>query len=146
MPFGRTPAPEPAPAEAPPAPGPAPAYLLPREPARRLAVLTCMDSRLEPLRDLGLERGDAMVLRNAGAQVSDDMERSLRFVHDKLGVNEVWIVGHSDCAAHDGLDSLVTGELRRGLVRLRSALPGVSVHLRFYDLASGVARPVEPPG
>ncbi len=146
-PFGRTTEPEPEPASAQPAPGAAPvAAELPREPARRLAVLTCMDSRLDPLHDLGLARGDAMVLRNAGAQVSDDVERSLRFVHDTLGVDEVWIVGHSDCAAHGGLDTAALSELRRGVVRLRSVLPGVSVRLRFYDFATGAARPVEPPG
>ena len=106
-PFGRTtepppqpsPSPRPRPSRAAPDPGPAAAYL-PREPARRLAVVTCMDSRLDPLRDLGLARGDAMVLRNAGATVSDDVERSLRVAHERLGVREVWLVGHSDCVAH----------------------------------------------
>ena len=57
-----------------PPPAPAtPASALAREPARRLAVITCMDSRVDPLRDLGLARGDAMILRNAGAQASDDV-------------------------------------------------------------------------
>jgi uncharacterized protein YjiS (DUF1127 family) len=133
------------PADPPPEPRSA-AASLPRTPARRLAVLTCMDSRLDPLRDLGLERGDAMVMRNAGAQVSDDMERSLRFVADTLGVEEIWIVGHSDCAAHGGVDSDAQNELRRGMVRLRGVLPGVSVRLRFYDLETGAVRPVEGPG
>ena len=109
-------------------------------------MLTCMDSRVDPLGDLGLALGDAMVLRNAGAQVSDDMERSLRFVHDKLGVDEVWIVGHSDCAAHDGLETAVMSELRRGMVRLQSVLPGVTVRLRFFDFATGAVREVEPQG
>src|SRR4051794_35805549 len=98
VPFGPTNLPEPAeplaPAPAAPAVG-----SLPREPARRLAVLTCMDSRVDPIRDLGLARGDAMILRNAGAQVSDDVERSLRLAQ-KLGVNEIWLMAHSDCAAH----------------------------------------------
>jgi carbonic anhydrase len=79
---------------------------LPREPARRLPVITCMDSRLDPLRDLGLARGDAMVLRNAGAAVSDDVERSLRLAHENLGVGEAWIVAHSDCAAQGGVDAV----------------------------------------
>jgi carbonic anhydrase len=119
---------------------------LPREPARRLAVITCMDSRLDPLRDLGLARGDAMVLRNAGAQVSDDMERSVRLVHENLGVNEVWIVGHSDCAAQGGDDGAAIAELRRGATRQRSVIPGVSVRLMFYDFASGSAAEVAPAG
>jgi carbonic anhydrase len=149
-PFGRTtePPPEPAPAAEPPsAPesGSSAAHL-PREPARRLAVVTCMDSRLDPLRDLGLVRGDAMVLRNAGATVSGDVERSLRFAHENLGVREAWLVAHSDCAAHGGADAAAVAELRRGYARLRSALPGVSVRLLFCDFAAGSAVPVEPPG
>ena len=103
-PFGRPDeppdaGPEPQAGAAAPSPGPDAAYL-PREPARRLAVVACMDSRVDPLTDLGLARGDAMVLRNAGAQVSDDVERSLRLVTEKLGVTEVWLVAHSDCVAH----------------------------------------------
>jgi hypothetical protein len=151
-PFGRTTEPPPEPPEAaaeaaPAAPdaGPAAAYL-PRVPARRLAVVTCMDSRLDPLADLGLARGDALVLRNAGATVSDDVERSLRVAHARLGVREVWLVGHSDCVAHEMADAAVEAELRRGIARVGSALAGVSVRALFYDLASGAARPVEPRG
>jgi carbonic anhydrase len=102
-----------------------------------------MDSRVDPLRDLGLARGDAMVLRNAGAQASDDVERSLRFAHENLGVTEVWLVGHSDCVAHGGIDDAAIGELRRGATRLRSVLPGVSVQVLFLDFARGAAVPVE---
>jgi len=119
---------------------------LPREPARRLAVLTCMDSRLDPLHDLGLRRGDAMVLRNAGAQVSDDVERSLRLAHQNLGVRDVWLVAHSDCAAQGGDDEVAVAELRRGMTRLRGVLPGVSVRLLFYDFAAGAAVAVPPAG
>jgi carbonic anhydrase len=153
-PFGRTteqPEPPEPPAEAEPEapeapePGPAAAYL-PREPARRLEVVTCMGSRLDPLRDLGLERGDAMVLRNAGVTVSDDVERSLRLAHDNLGVREAWLVGHSDCAAQGGVDAVAIDELRRGAVRLRGVIPGLSVRLLFYDFAAGAALPVEPRG
>ena len=148
-PFGRTTEPPPEPREpvaaAAPEPEPSAVYLR-REPARRLAVVTCMDSRLDPLRDLGLERGDAMVLRNAGATVSDDVERSLRLVHDKLGVREAWLVGHSDCVAQGGVDAVAIDELRRGMVRLRSVIPGLTVRLLFYDFAAGAAVPVEPRG
>jgi carbonic anhydrase len=151
-PFGRTTVPEPAesaePAEpVPPAPAPAaPAASLPREPRRRLAVLTCMDSRVDPLRDLGLARGDAMVVRNAGAQVSDDVERSLRLAQQNLGVSEVWLMAHSDCVAHGGSDEAALAELRRGAARLRGVLPGISVRVLFYDFATGSAVPAEPPG
>jgi carbonic anhydrase len=120
------------------------AAYLPRKPARRLAVVTCMDSRLDPLSDLGLARGDAMVLRNAGATVSDDVERSLRVAQERAGIQEVWLVGHSDCVAHGMADDVVEDELRRGITRVRGVLPGLSVRALFYDFASGDARPVEP--
>jgi carbonic anhydrase len=144
-PFGRTTEPPPEPERDAPASVPAAAQLG-REPARRLAVVTCMDSRLDPLRDLGLARGDAMVLRNAGATVSDDVERSLRLVHERLGVVEAWLVAHSDCVAHGGVDAAAQDELHRGATRLRSVLPGISVRLWFYDFAAGAAVPVEPRG
>jgi carbonic anhydrase len=149
-PFGRPTEPEPAAveparAERPRAEAPQTASL-PREPARALAVLTCMDSRIDPLRDLGLARGDAMILRNAGAQVSDDVERSLRMAQQNLGVREVWLMAHSDCAAHGGSDDAAVAELRRGARRLHGVLPGISVRVLFYDFATGAAAPVEPPG
>jgi Carbonic anhydrase len=145
-PFGRTTEPEAVPAEPPPpAAEPAPAGIaLPREPARRLAVLTCMDSRVDPIRDLGLARGDAMILRNAGAQVSDDVERSLRLAMENLGVREVWLMAHSDCAAHGGHDDIAQTELRRGADRLSRVLPGITLRLLFFDFATRSVAPVEP--
>jgi carbonic anhydrase len=146
-PFGRTTPSDPSEAEAaPPAPRPEAAIALPAEPARRLAVVTCMDSRVDPIRDLGLRRGDAMILRNAGAQVSDDVERSLRLAQANLGVRDVWLMAHSQCAAHGGSDDAALAELRRGAGRLRGVLPGISVRLLFLDFATGSAVPVEPPG
>jgi carbonic anhydrase len=136
---------EPARVEAPRAEAPR-AASLPREPGRALAVLTCMDSRVDPLRDLRLARGDAMILRNAGAQVSDDVERSLRLAQQNLGVSEVWLMAHSDCVAHGGSDDAAVAELRRGAARLRGVLPGISLRVLFYDFATGAAAPVEPPG
>jgi carbonic anhydrase len=117
---------------------------LPRRPARRLAVITCMDSRLDPLRDLGLARGDAMVLRNAGAHVSEDVVRSLRLAHDSFGIDEVWLVAHSDCAAHGGSDSAARDELRRGVPRVLAAIPGARPRLLFFDFATATAVPVDP--
>jgi carbonic anhydrase len=100
-----------------------------------------MDSRLDPLRDLGLDRGDAMVLRNGGATLSDDMERSLRIAHENLGVAELWLVGHTDCAAHGGDMEAVRGALRDGERRIGAALPGFKVRTLVYDLATGRAEP-----
>src|SRR6185437_3181495 len=65
--------------------------------ARGLAIVTCMDSRLEPLAILGLAKGDAKILRNAGARVTDDVLRTLILAVHLLGVNRVMIVAHTDC-------------------------------------------------
>src|SRR5215471_12628870 len=69
--------------------------LTPR-PARRLAVLTCMDTRLS-IRTLGLKTGDAHIIRNAGGIVTDDAMRSLLVSHYLLGTEEFMIINHTDC-------------------------------------------------
>jgi len=66
--------------------------------ARGLAVVTCIDSRIEPLRMLGLVIGDAKIIRNAGARVTDDALRSLILATNLLGVNRICVVQHTDCA------------------------------------------------
>jgi carbonic anhydrase len=66
-------------------------------PARRFAVLTCMDARIDPARALGLEEGDAHVIRNAGGIASDDAVRSLVISHHLLGTQEAFVIGHTDC-------------------------------------------------
>ena len=66
-------------------------------PARGLAVVTCMDSRIEPLQALGLGLGDAKVIRNAGGRVTDDALRSLVVATHLLGVHRVLVVEHTDC-------------------------------------------------
>lgn len=77
--------------------GGAPADLEAR-PAMRLAALTCMDSRVDPVRVLGLEPGDANVMRNAGARVTEDVLRSLVVAHHLLGVTRFMVIGHTRCA------------------------------------------------
>ena len=69
--------------------------LTPR-PARKLAVLTCMDTRLS-IRTLGLKTGDAHIIRNAGGIVTDDTLRSLLVSHYLLGTEEFMIINHTDC-------------------------------------------------
>jgi carbonic anhydrase len=64
---------------------------------RGLAVLTCMDSRIDPLRMLGLAPGDAKILRNAGARVTDDVLRTLVLASYLLGVDRVMVVPHTGC-------------------------------------------------
>jgi len=66
--------------------------------ARGLAVLTCIDSRIDPLAMLGLRAGDAKILRNAGARVTDDALRSLVLATNLLAVTRVCVVQHTDCA------------------------------------------------
>ncbi len=66
-------------------------------PARRVAVVTCMDARLHPERFLGHELGDAHVVRNAGGRVSDDAIRSLVISQRLLGTEEVVVIHHTDC-------------------------------------------------
>lgn len=66
--------------------------------AKGLAVLTCIDSRIDPLAMLGLRPGDAKILRNAGARVTDDALRSLVLATNLLGVTRVCVVHHTDCA------------------------------------------------
>jgi len=70
---------------------------LPMPPGRRFAVVTCMDARLDPAKFLGLEEGDAHVIRNAGGIVNDETLRSLLISHHLLGTQEALVIGHSDC-------------------------------------------------
>jgi carbonic anhydrase len=75
-------------------------------PARRFAILTCMDARLDPAKYAGLAEGDAHVIRNAGGRASDDAIRSLVISHKLLGTLEWFVVHHSDCGM-----LLFTGEI-----------------------------------
>jgi len=70
---------------------------LPMPPGRQFAVVTCMDARIKTGGALGLEEGDAHVIRNAGGLVSDDALRSLVISHTLLGTQEAIVIGHTDC-------------------------------------------------
>jgi carbonic anhydrase len=70
---------------------------LPLPPAKKLAVVACMDARLNPYAILGLEEGDAHVIRNAGGVVTDDEIRSLAISQRLLGTEEVILIHHTDC-------------------------------------------------
>jgi carbonic anhydrase len=80
-------------------------------PARRFAILTCMDARLDPAKYAGLSEGDAHVIRNAGGRASDDAIRSLVISHKLLGTNEWFVIHHSNCGM-----ALFTDEIIRGLL------------------------------
>jgi carbonic anhydrase len=70
---------------------------LPLPPAKKIAVLACMDARLAPYKLLGLEEGDAHVIRNAGGVVTDDEIRSLAISQRLLGTEEIVLIHHTDC-------------------------------------------------
>jgi carbonic anhydrase len=141
-PFGPSrregPAAEPAPPAAAAEPAPS------REPARQLAVLTCMDCRIDPLRAFGLQVGDAVVLRNAGGQWSDDVARGLRLSLG-LGVTRVHVVAHTDCAAFGGDDQAAEAGARRTATRIRAAIPELQVEAAVLDVGSGLSRPAGAP-
>lgn len=100
-------------------------------PARRFAILTCMDARLDPAKYAGLAEGDAHVIRNAGARASDDAIRSLVISYKLLGTKEWFVIHHSDC----GME-FFTDEVMRGLLSssLETAALGDS---GFYDVGTG---------
>jgi carbonic anhydrase len=70
---------------------------LPMPPGRRLAIVTCMDARLDPAKFCGLDEGDAHVIRNAGGLVTEDALRSLIISHWLLGTQEFVVIAHTDC-------------------------------------------------
>ncbi len=87
---------------------------IPARAAKEFALVTCMDSRIEPLAMLGLVPGDAKILRNAGARVTPDVLRSLILATNFLGVNRIAIMQHTTCALADRSDADVRAELPPG--------------------------------
>jgi len=106
-------------------------------PARRMAVVCCMDARVDPLPALGLKLGDAHVIRNAGAVATDDVLRSLASSRELADTSAVVLLAHSDCRAHGGDDDDARATVRDGIARVREALPGVEVSGAFYDVGTG---------
>lgn len=103
-------------------------------PRRRVAVLTCMDARLDPARFLGLEEGDAHVIRNAGGRADQDALRSLIISQQLLGTNEVVVIHHSDC----GMLTVNNDDLRARLAERFGAPVDHIDFLPFDDLAQSV--------
>jgi carbonic anhydrase len=83
---------------------------LPAPPERKIAVVTCMDARLDPAKFLGLEEGDAHVIRNAGGRAADAI-RSLVISQQLLGTREIAVIHHTDC----GMLSFTEEQLHRKL-------------------------------
>jgi carbonic anhydrase len=107
---------------------------LPMPPARHVAVLTCMDARLHPASFLGLELGDAHVIRNAGGRASDDAIRSLAISQQLLGTKEVVVIHHTDC----GMLTFSNEDLRKKLKQELNADAENIDFLPFKDLEQSV--------
>lgn len=84
-------------------------------PARRFAVLTCMDARLDPAKFAGLSEGDAHVIRNAGGRASDDAIRSLVISYKLLGTREWFVIHHTNCGMETFSDETIRGLLGNSL-------------------------------
>ena len=104
-------------------------------PARRFAILTCMDARLDPAKYAGLSEGDAHVIRNAGGRASQDAIRSLVISYKLLGTQEWFVVHHSDCGM-----AFFTNELMGNLLEqsLETAALGPD---GFHDVGAGPGSP-----
>jgi carbonic anhydrase len=110
---------------------------LPASPARRVAVLACMDARLNPYRVLGLKEGDAHVISNAGGVVTDDEIRSLSISQRLLGTEEIILIHHTDC----GMLTFTDDEFKRALLKDVGIEPAWSVEA-FSDLDEDVRQSI----
>lgn len=107
-------------------------------PVRGLVIVTCMDARLDVLRALGLDMGDAHIIRNAGGLATDDAIRSVIVSQERLGTDEVLVIGHTEC----GLEGADEAEMRDQL----AARTGRRLDLAFgsfVDVESSVRAQVE---
>jgi carbonic anhydrase len=108
-------------------------------PARQVAVLTCMDARLHPEKFLGLDIGDAHVIRNAGGRASDDAIRSLIISSNLLGTKEYVVIHHTDC----GMVTFTNEDLREKLADVLDADASDIDFLPFNDLEGSVRDDVD---
>jgi carbonic anhydrase len=111
----------------------------PARAAKGFALVTCMDSRIEPLTMLGLVPGDAKILRNAGGRVTDDVLRSLILAANFLGVERIAVMQHTDCALADRTDD----DIRAGLPERPAELAGDWTFLSMPDPDRALRHDVE---
>jgi carbonic anhydrase len=104
-------------------------------PARRFAILTCMDARLDPARYAGLAEGDAHVIRNAGGRASDDAIRSLVISYKLLGTREWFVIHHTDCGMQLFTDDIIAGLLEQSLETATVDASG------WHDVGNGPGSP-----
>ena len=141
---------------------------LPMPPDKKVAVVACMDARLIPTRVLGLDEGDAHVIRNAGGVITDDEIRSLAISQNLLGTEEIILIHHTDCGmltftdeefksqlreatgqeptwdceAFADLDENVCESIRR--ITESPFIPHKNVRGFVYDVTDGTLREVQP--
>jgi carbonic anhydrase len=111
---------------------------LPMPPARRLAIVTCMDARIIPSRALGLEEGDAHVIRNAGGRARDAL-RSLVISQRLLGTNEIAVIHHTDCGMLTFTNPVLHAKVKQDLGADSTAID----FLPFSDVEESVREDVE---
>jgi len=113
---------------------------LPIPPARKLAIVVCMDARLTVEEMLALKTGDAHIIRNAGGIVTEDALRSLIISHNLLGTREFMIINHTDC----GMLTFKDEELRQKLEKQTGAQATTPAHFHtFSDLKKNVRQQIE---
>ena len=106
-------------------------------PSRRLAIVTCMDSRIDTFAVLGLAGGEAHILRNAGGVITDDVIRSLAISQRKLGTREVMLIHHTDC----GMQTLTDDGFRAELQEATGVAPAFAIE-SFSDPAADVRQSI----
>ena len=106
-------------------------------PSRELAVVTCMDSRLNVFEALGLGEGQAHVLRNAGGVITDDVIRSLAISQRRLGTRAVMLIHHTDC----GMQTLTDDGFRAELQEATGLAPSFAIE-SFSDLDADVRQSI----
>ncbi|MBS1880936.1 MAG: carbonic anhydrase [Actinobacteria bacterium] len=107
------------------------------EPRLHLAIVTCMDSRLDVFAALGLQSGEAHVLRNAGGIVSDDVIRSLAISQRRLGTREVMLIHHTDC----GMQTITDDGFRTELMETAGVAPAFAIE-SFVDVDADVRQSI----
>ena len=105
------------------------------KPTRHLAVLTCMDTRIDPLRIFGLQPGEAAILRNAGARIDGAIRAALSVARDALDVERVLVLGHTDCRGTSNAAVTVREDVDAFDV------PGLVAGGYVYDVATGRVTP-----
>jgi carbonic anhydrase len=110
---------------------------LPMPPARKIAIVACMDARLETGALLGLENGDAHVIRNAGGVITDDVIRSLTISQRLLGTREIMLIHHTDC----GMLTFTDAELKEAIQKETGIRPPFAIDT-FSDLEEDVRQSI----